>query len=637
MVSRHRVTVWNSVPALMEMLVDHLEGRGEPLPACLRLVLLSGDWIPVGLPARIRALSPASSIEVVGLGGATEASIWSIAYPVAAVDPAWTSIPYGRPLANQTWQVLDEALAPRPLWVPGDLYVGGTGLARGYWRDEVKTAASFPVHPRTGERLYRTGDLGRWLPDGTLEFLGREDLQVKVQGYRIELGEIEAALAAHPGVRAGVVAAVGERRGSKRLVAFVVPAAEPGPDDGELREFLATKLPQYMVPASFVALDALPLTANGKVDRAALERRAAAGGAETKESFVAPRDEREARLAQLWEEVLGSSPVSVRDNFFALGGHSLSAVRLLARVRGEFGRDLPLSVLFEAPTVERLAARLGGADEGARPALVPIRTGGTRAPFFCVHPVGGDVLCYAELARRLGDGQPFYGLQSPEPEGAAPRLEELAASYLAAVRAVQPRGPYRLGGWSMGGVVAFEMARQLGVEGERVELVALIDAAVPGGAAGEVDDSTLAAWFARDLGGLVGADLGLAAADFAGLDADGQAGTLLERARAAAALPPELGLPEMRRHLEMFRRNYRALLDYVPGEYPGSLLLLPAADGACGEEAAAVWRALAAGAVEVQTVPGDHYSMVRSPHVEVLARRLGVWLEGRGNGERERA
>jgi epothilone synthetase B len=215
-----RVTLWNSVPALAEMLVDHLAGCGQSPLTALRLVLLSGDWIPVSLPERFKAVAPEA--QLISLGGATEASIWSIFYRIGEVDPAWHSIPYGRTLANQSVQVLDEALVARPVWVPGQLYIGGVGLAQGYWRDGERTEASFPRHPQTGERLYRTGDLGRYLPDGNIEFLGRQDTQVKIRGHRIELGEIEAALAQHPAVRAGVVTVAGEEVASKRLVAYVV-------------------------------------------------------------------------------------------------------------------------------------------------------------------------------------------------------------------------------------------------------------------------------------------------------------------------------------------------------------------------------------------------------------------------------
>ncbi|HYO13133.1 MAG TPA: amino acid adenylation domain-containing protein [Thermoanaerobaculia bacterium] len=220
--AREGATLWNSVPALMEMLVEYGAGLPDAPRPPLRTVLLSGDWIPVRLPDRIREAFPAA--EVISLGGATEASIWSILYPIGRVGEGWQSIPYGHAMKNQRFHVLDDGFEPRPVWVPGHLHIGGVGLARGYWREEEKTRAAFVVHPRTGERLYRTGDLGRWLPDGEIEFLGREDTQVKVQGHRIELGEIEAVLAQHPAVSAAVVTAHGERHGPKQLVGYVVPA-----------------------------------------------------------------------------------------------------------------------------------------------------------------------------------------------------------------------------------------------------------------------------------------------------------------------------------------------------------------------------------------------------------------------------
>ncbi len=370
---RDRVTIWNSAPALLEMLVEHAATRGERLPASLRLVLLSGDWIPVSLPGRLRTLAPGAA--VVSLGGATEASIWSILYPIAAVDPAWRSIPYGRPMDNQGFHVLNRALAPCPVWVPGDLYISGTGLARGYWRDPAKTAASFFLHPGTGERLYRTGDLGRYLPGGDIEFLGRDDLQVKIQGFRIELGEIEAVLAGHGGVAAVVVAVVGEARTARRLAAFFVPATEAPAGAGELRALAEERLPAYMVPVSFTAIDALPLTANGKVDRAALAARAPAFAAGEGESAGrAPETLLEERLAALWSELLGLETVGAEDALFDLGGSSLLAIQMLSRVKQGFGVEVSLRRLLAAPTIaglaveiERLAAEEGDAAAGAEP------------------------------------------------------------------------------------------------------------------------------------------------------------------------------------------------------------------------------------------------------------------------------
>ncbi|MEV4820401.1 amino acid adenylation domain-containing protein [Micromonospora sp. NPDC049274] len=343
------VTIWNSVPALMELFVEHLTLREAA--GLLRLVMLSGDWIPVTLPDRIRQVLGAP--RVVSLGGATEASIWSILHEVGEVPSDWTSIPYGRPMRNQTFHVLDDAMRPRPTGVPGQLYIGGVGVARGYLRDEARTAASFVVHPETGERLYRTGDLGRFLPSGEIEFLGREDFQVKVQGYRIELGEIEAALAQHPGVRGAVVVAQGEPRGAKRLVAFVLPQV-PGEMPPDVLEFLAGKLPGYMVPGAFYEIDELPLTANGKIDRRALVVPADATEAD-EVPYEAPRTALEEAVAEVWSTILRVERVGAHDNFFALGGDSLLAMRAVVHLRKALDVQVPIRVLFDSPTLESAA------------------------------------------------------------------------------------------------------------------------------------------------------------------------------------------------------------------------------------------------------------------------------------------
>ena len=601
---RTGVTVWNSVPALMEMLVDHLEARAEPLPPSLRLVLLSGDWIPVHLPGRIAALSP--GVRVVSLGGATEASIWSILHLIGTVDPARPSIPYGRPMRNQRFHVLDERLEPCPEHTPGQLYIGGLGLARGYWGDEEKTAASFLRHPRTGERLYRTGDLGRWLPDGEIEFLGREDFQVKIQGYRIELGEIETVLARQPGVRSAVVLALGEKHGHKRLATFVVPAqAEEPPAAEELRHGLQETLPAYMIPASILLLPELPLNANGKVDRGALAL-LGTPGATDRRAVRPPGNEVEITLLRIWEEVLATSPLGVDEDFFDLGGDSVLAVRLMGQIQRELGRDLPLATLFERGTIERLADLLAeDAAPSAGGALVRIRPTGTEPPFFCVHPVGGSVLCYVDLARRLGAERPFYGLQVPTTprRASAPldRIEALASRYVAAVREVQPAGPYRLGGWSMGGVVAFAMALQLRDAGEEVALLVLVDAGAPSGAPdGELDDSTLRAAFAEDL------------------------------ARLAGGQPPEIGAGELGRLYEVYRTNLSAMLRYEPDSYAGDIVLLHAAGENAGAEPADPtlgWSRVVAGRLTSEPIPGDHYTIMREPGVDVMAERLRAHLD----------
>jgi len=267
LIASEKVTIWNTVPSLMGHLVEQVE-QGAAIGHSLRAILLSGDWIPVGLPAQIRQFLPEAKI--MSLGGATEASIWSILYPIEQLDPKWKSIPYGKPMVNQTFSVLNEAQAPCPVWVAGQLYIGGIGLARGYWRDARKTQRSFIHHDGSGQRLYRTGDWGRYLPDGNIEFLGREDSQVKLYGNRIELGEIEAKLQRHEAVENCAVLLREDVPGEKRLVGYVITKPRATVSALRLKEFLRTKLPEYMVPATFVFVDQFRLTANGKVDRKAL-------------------------------------------------------------------------------------------------------------------------------------------------------------------------------------------------------------------------------------------------------------------------------------------------------------------------------------------------------------------------------
>jgi pyochelin synthetase len=356
LIAQQQVTLWNSVPALMQMLVDYASGRSDVVLNSLRLVLLSGDWIPLTLPDAIRDVI--DEIQIVSLGGATEASIWSIFYPIAALDPDWKSIPYGKPLTNQHFYVFNEALEPCPVWVPGTLYIGGLGLAKGYWRDEQKTRNSFITHPQTGERLYCTGDRGRYLPDGNIEFLGREDLQVKVRGYRIELGEIEAVLGQYPNVQSAIVTAFGEQHSQKNLAAYVVAETKPAPTPDELHSFLSQKLPSYMVPSIFMELDNLPLSSNGKVNRRALPTPDIAKS-ELTLTFVEPRTPTEKTLAEIWAQVLEIEQVGIHDNFFFnLGGNSLLATQVMSRIRETFQVELPLRHFFETPTVAQLAVAI---------------------------------------------------------------------------------------------------------------------------------------------------------------------------------------------------------------------------------------------------------------------------------------
>ena len=346
-----RVTIWNSVPALMEMVIDYEELREGRLPESLRLVMLSGDWVPVNLPGRIRSLS--GNAQVVSLGGATEASIWSIIHPVKMVADDATSIPYGKPLTNQSVHVLDEALNPCPVWVPGQLYIGGTGLAQGYWRDEEKTRASFFVHPGTGDRLYKTGDLGRYLPDGEIEFLGREDTQVKIRGYRIELGEIEGALCQHPEVRAATLVAVGATGRDRRLVAYIISKTDPAPLPSELRDFLKQRLPNYMLPAAFVFVPSLPLTSNGKVDRRSLDELSGVN-CPVPQVRTASGDAAEIRIEQIVAGVLKRDHIEPGQNLTDLGADSLDMVTIASLMERDIGYRPMVTDMYYQPTIAQL-------------------------------------------------------------------------------------------------------------------------------------------------------------------------------------------------------------------------------------------------------------------------------------------
>ncbi|SFU36724.1 non-ribosomal peptide synthetase [Pseudoduganella namucuonensis] len=624
-VREHRVTVWNSVPALMQLLVEAASDAQDL--ASLRKIMLSGDWIPLPLPALIRQIAPRA--DLISMGGATEASIWSIYHPIGEIDPLWTSVPYGRPLANQTWHVLNDEGADAPDWVQGNLYIGGIGLAQGYWRDIEKTERAFVRHPRTGERLYRTGDLGRYLPDGTIEFLGRADFQVKVRGYRIELGEIEQAMLTHPGVQTAIVSAQGERAG-RQLVAFVVQRPGEGCDAAALQAHLRAKLPGYMVPERIDWLTALPLTANGKVDRAALDRMAPMVS-EEKRAPLAPRTPVETELVRIWEDILAVSPIGVQDDFFELGGQSFAAIQVMTRIERQLGRRLSLGTLLEGRTVEHLARRLELAQQWTP--LAPIKPDGQGHPLFLVHPAGGNVLCYRELAQQLS--MPVHGLQAAGLSGEQPAmddLEKMAALYLDAVRQAQPQGPYRLGGWSSGGTVAFEMARQLEDQGETVQQVIAIDTPAPLPQDESPDRAAILSWFLRDLN--IGLDPSVLEQDaLRGATLADALGMLRQKQGAGADLTPELLQPVF----EVFAGVLAAVRRYRPRAIRADMLVLKAGAGQVdefrGHPAAGEpdwgWRQFTRGAVQAQTLAGTHYSLLLPPRLKPVADVIQQTLEGK--------
>jgi amino acid adenylation domain-containing protein len=411
--------------------------------------------------------------------GPTETTVTSTVHEVTYDDGNWRTI--GRPIANTSIYLLDAHGQPVPLGAVGELYIGGVGVARGYLNRPGLSAERFTPDPFSsvpGARMYKTGDLARYRPDGHLEFLGRNDHQVKIRGFRIELAEIEACLSQHPQVRDAVVLAQGDGR-DQRLVAYVVAESDESLA-AVLRAHVAAALPEYMVPAAFVRLDAFPLTPNGKLDRRALP--APDNDALVRQAYEAPQGELETTLAAMWAELLGVERVGRHDSFFALGGHSLLAVQMIGRSRTALGLSISMRTLFEAPTLAALAQRVSAQDseqDDSFAVLLPIQPHGTRPALFCVHPVSGLSWHYRGLSSHLEADQPVYGLQARGLDGVsspAPTIEAMAGDYIDQIRRIQPNGPYYLLGWSLGGNVVHNMATQLEQQGERVALLAVLDA-----------------------------------------------------------------------------------------------------------------------------------------------------------------
>ena len=611
-------TVMQATPATWRMLLEAgWEGDGK------LKILCGGEALSSDLAERL--LTRCGSLW--NVYGPTETTIWSTVQRVGHDGGA--TVPIGRPIANTTIYLLDTALQPVPVGVAGELHIGGSGVARGYLNRPALTAERFIADPFVpGGRIYKTGDAARYLPDGRIEYLNRLDNQVKLRGYRIELGEIEAALRRHPAVNEAVVIVRSDTPGVKVLAAYLIPHAE-APDAGELRDFLRESLPEYMVPSFFVTLEEFPLTPNGKVDRRALpapDRTARVAEA----SFEAPRDAVEARLAEIWRNVLGLPAVGVHDNFFELGGESLLALKMFVQIEQSFGTKLPLATLIQSGTIATLAKALrGDGFEAPWSPLVPLQTNGTKRPFFCVHGVGGNVLNYRGLAQHLGADQPFYALQArglDRRQEPLTSVEEIARLYIAEMRRVQPHGPYLVGGLSFGGIVAFEMAIQLRDAGEEAALVALLDSQPVGYtkvvvAPGKVESKT---W----------------------LRLKTHAGQLLrgpnpveyfrKRVRrlwrkvvyrswqTAYTTFRKLDRPLPKLFYDVQQANYLALRKYRPRLYPGEVTFFYAENEPEGftREKQVAWAMLAEGGVCSVKVPGEHNTSLNEPHVRVLAERL---------------
>jgi amino acid adenylation domain-containing protein len=616
----HEVTLINTVPSAMAELL-----RIGAAPAQVQTINLAGEALPASLVQQIYQQTGVQ--QVWNLYGPSEATTYSTSVLIEKNQSG--PIVVGRPIANTQAYICDEMLQLLPIGVAGQLLLAGDDLARGYIGRPDLTAERFlpnPFSSEGGARLYVTGDLARYRADGQIEFLGRADNQLKLRGFRIEPGEIETRLREHPSVREAIVIATTEvDSDDKRLVAYVV-TAHSGASVNDLRDYLRGTLPEYMAPSAFVLMNAFPLTPNGKIDRRALPLPDRATKSDSE--LTTPRNLLELQLIEIWKEVLRREQIGLRDNFFDLGGHSLLAMRLVDKVERLVEQKLPLSILFQGATVEQLAATLRQRGGKVREQLlVSIQPEGSRPPLFLVHSASGNVMSYVTLARRLGREQPVYGLQSkgldPDRKPTA-RVEDMASEYLEELFAVQPEGPYFLGGWSMGGVIAFEMARQLTAQGKSVAPLVLIDSTIQTGRVKKngLDDVSLLLALAEHHG-LFLDDADHTFDHLRSLSLDEQLEFLLEKGAGYNQFPRDLGIPQLRHLFKLFKVNVHATEHYRPAKSEQQVILLQAADALPRHAAATLkrWKKVAE-VVAAHRLPGDHYSIVTEPNVAVLAEQI---------------
>ncbi|HYH81147.1 MAG TPA: amino acid adenylation domain-containing protein, partial [Longimicrobium sp.] len=636
-------------------------------------VMTGGEAVSATHVRRAMALYP--NLRLTNGYGPSECTVFTSCYPIPADFDAAT-VPIGSPVGDRRVYLLDAHGEPVPIGAPGEMHVGGPAVGRGYLNQPRMTAERFvpdPFSPEPGARLYRTGDVARWRTDGTIEFVGRTDFQVKVRGFRIELGEIEARLGEHPALREAVVVARQDVPGDTRLVAYYVGGDTL--DAQALRAHLAERLPEHTIPAAYVRLDALPLTPHGKVDRRALP--APDADAYATVGYEAPVGATEVAVAGIWAEVLGVERVGRWDSFFELGGHSLLAVQVLTRVEQLLGVHVPLPDLFTYTTVEALAARVeGSARTVSTERAIPVRAKGTERPLFLV-PDGVGSVAYAQVLYRHVDAAiPVYSLpdaSAPEPR---PRtLEAMGARLARMIRAVQPEGPYRVAGWSFGGMLAYEVAVQLIGQDQAVEFVGMMDTSYMAGAAAAPDDASDGVDFADAADPVDSADPRVSvdsvdSADSAdsvdsadddaageretllsvlgmirGLDEDAAAAlrdavdsapgadleTLVKLAHAVATLPSHITAPRIRIIRDQAQRKSaagRALREYAPLPIPIPIHLFAAQDNPSADPLRGWGALLPAASIRVSPVPGTHWSMMEDGNVEPLGQAISRELAG---------
>ncbi|MDZ8187884.1 MAG: amino acid adenylation domain-containing protein [Nostoc sp. ChiSLP02] len=629
-----QISVLHTVPSLAQSWLGNVP-EGVFLHN-LRWLFFAGEPLKETLVVRWRDAFPESG-EIVNLYGPTETTLAKCYYRVP-VECTPGVQPVGMPLPETQALVLRANNQLCGIGEPGEIVIRTPFRSLGYINAQLENRSRFVKNPFGNDQrdwVYYTGDRGCYRPDGSLEILGRRDHQVKIRGIRIEPGEIETVLAQHPDILQTVVIAREDVPGDLRLVAYIIPN-QKAITISEVRHFLSTKLPQYMLPSAFVVLDAMPLTPNGKVNRRALPA-PDSSRQQPEATFVAPRNEVERQLTQIWEQLLGVQPIGIKDNFFELGGHSLLAVKLFWQIEKTFNQNLPLATLFQSSTIEALAKIISPEEDlltnktsvkdkstTTWSSLVAIQPNGSKPPFFCIHGLGGEVLCFRELAQHLGPEQPFYGLQPRGLDGKNTfhtSIEDMAAHYIQEIKTLQPDGPYFLGGYSFGGAVAFEMARQLSEQGEEIGILIILDSCRPGYS----KRSPFVKRIFLHLNNILQQGAGYIWRKIIKWGAWNKSRLQNTYKRYLEAT---LDLPETDNHLKSIDINTQAINQYTYPVYPGRGILLRTEDKNRGEgigiqyDPQFGWGEIVAGGLDVRYIPGSHLSLLYEPHVQVLAQTL---------------
>lgn len=649
-----QLTVLNLPTAYWHRLAHELASGEVDLPDCVRLVIIGGEKV---LPEFVKSWQEylkqskkCDCLQLINSYGPTETTVSATMYRISANTSIVGEVPIGRPFPHLQTYILDRYHQPVPIGVPGELFIGGDGLARGYLNRPELTAEKFISNflDSKSARLYKTGDLVRYLPDGNIEYIGRIDKQVKIRGFRIELGEIETVIARHPDIQQVAVIDREDTPGEKKLAAYLVPEKEL--KSSEVRSFLAEQLPNYMVPSAYVKLDSLPITPSGKIDRRALPvpdfNRSELG-----ETFVAPRNDLETKLASIWQEVLKIDPIGVKDNFFDLGGHSLLAVSLLTQVEKTFEKNIPLATFLTTPTIEGLANAISQKGSLASKSLLfEIRANGSKPPLFLINAMGTGMLAYKLLAKYLNPELPVYGIRAVGmDDNRVPhnRIDRMAEAYIEEIRSVQPEGPYFIAGVCTGGTVAFEMASILSSRGLEVAFLGLIDSTARPILSDEMKDAptekTSPTFFdryikhnfvLRGLNNLFGVltDPKLKLDDklsFTGDMIEQLYRKIAYKIESITYRGNEQNLPYQLRRSRVFDAGEEALWHYTPRTYQGSkVILIRASDNPehIHHNYQLGWDEFVTKDLEVYEIPADQTTLLFEPHIRTLAAKLNSCL-----------